>query len=49
MVDSIDICKSYNINIGTVIKIPEMLKFLPDHFKSKKMCMQLKNSSSIKI
>ena len=38
MVDSIDIYKSLNINSGTVIKKSEILKFVPDHFKSKKMC-----------
>ena len=27
MVDSMDICKSLNINIGTVMKNPETLKF----------------------
>ena len=30
--------KSLNISIRTVIKNPEMLKFVPDHVKSKKMC-----------
>ena len=30
--------KSLNINIGTVMKNPEMLKFIPDHFKTKQMC-----------
>ena len=37
MGDSMDICKSLNINIGTVMKNPEMLKFAPDHLKTKKM------------
>ena len=27
-----------NINIGTVMKNPEMLKFVPDHLKTKQMC-----------
>ena len=50
MVDSMDICKSLNINTGTVMKNPEMLKFVPDHLKTKKMSMQLKKTtSSIKI
>ena len=31
MVDSMDIYKSLNINIGTVMKNPKMLKFIPDH------------------
>ena len=33
-----DICKSLNINIGTVMKNPEILKFVPDHLKTKKLC-----------
>ena len=32
------IYKSLNINIGTVMKNPEMLKFVPDHLRTKKMC-----------
>ena len=28
--------KSLNISIGTVMKNPEMLKFVPDHRKTKK-------------
>ena len=44
MVDSMDIYKSFNINIGTVMKNPEMLKFVPDHLKTKKfVSMQLKS------
>ena len=44
MVDIIDNYKSLNISIGTVIKNPEMLKFDPDHLKTKKMCKHaLKN------
>ena len=35
MVDSINIYKYLNIDIGTVIKNPE---FVSDHFKTKKMC-----------
>ena len=30
--------KSLNINIGTAIKNQEILKFVPDHLKNKKMC-----------
>ena len=33
MVDSMDIHKSLHINIGTVMKKPEMLKFVTDHLK----------------
>ena len=29
-------CKSSNISIGTVIKNPEILEFVPDHLKFKK-------------
>ena len=41
MVDSeysIEDYKSPKINIGVIIKIPEMLKFVPDHLKTKKIC-----------
>ena len=38
MVDSMDIYKPSNINIGTVMKNLEMLTFVPDHLKTKKMC-----------
>ena len=38
MVDSMDIYRSTNINIGTVMKNPEMLKFVPDHHKTKNVC-----------
>ena len=38
MVASMDIYESLNINIRAIIKNPEMLKFLPDHLKNKKMC-----------
>ena len=33
-----DIYKSIKINIGTAIRNPEMLKFVPFHLKTKKMC-----------
>ena len=35
MVDIIDIYKSLNISIVTVMKNPEMLQFVPDHLKTK--------------
>ena len=38
MVDIIDIYKSLNISTGTIMKNPEVLKFIPDHLKTKKMC-----------
>ena len=38
MVDSVDIYKSLNINIGTVMKNLELIKFVPDHLKTKKLC-----------
>ena len=38
MGDIMDICKSLNISIGTAIKNPGMLKFVPDHLKTKKLC-----------
>ena len=31
-----DVYKYLNINIGTVIKNPNMLKLVPDHLKTKK-------------
>ena len=31
-----DIYKSLNINIRTVMKDPKILKFVPDHLKTKK-------------
>ena len=37
MVDSMETYKSLNINIGTVMKNPEMIKFVPDHLKTKKI------------
>ena len=33
-----DIYKSLSINIGTVMKNPEMLTFVPDHPNTEKMC-----------
>ena len=38
MVDIMDVFKSLNISIETVFKNPEKLNFVPDHFKTKKMC-----------
>ena len=32
-----DNCKSLKTSIGVKIKNPEMLKFIPDHLKTKKM------------
>ena len=37
MVDIMNICKSLNINIGTVIKNLGILKFVTDHLKTEKM------------
>ena len=38
MVDSMNIYKYLNINVGTVLKIQEMLKFVSDHLKTREMC-----------
>ena len=38
MVDIMDIYKSLNFSIGTVMKNPEIVKFVPDHLKTKKIC-----------
>ena len=35
---SISIYKSVKISTGTVMKNPEMLKFVPEHLKTKIMC-----------
>ena len=44
MVDNMDIYKSLNTSIGTVIKNVEMLKFVTDHLKTNKcVIIQLKN------
>ena len=37
MIDIMDAYKSLNISIGKVIKNLEMLKFVADHLKTKKM------------
>ena len=36
MVDSMDISKSLNITVATVMRNPEMLKFVLNHLKTKK-------------
>ena len=33
-----DVYKSLNISIGVVMRNPEIIKFVPDHLKTKKMC-----------
>ena len=43
MVDIMCFHKFLNIIIGTVMKNPEMLKFVPDHLKTKVVSMQLRN------
>ena len=35
---SVDIYKFAKLEIETTMKNPEMLKFVPDHFKTRKMC-----------
>ena len=35
---SVNIYKSVKVSIGTVVKNPEMLKFVLDYLKTKKMC-----------
>ena len=37
---NMDIYKSVEINIGAVMRNPEILKFLPDHLKTKK-CVKM--------
>ena len=44
MVYSVDIYRSLNINIGTVMKNSERLKFVSDHLKTKQyVSIQFKN------
>ena len=44
IVDIMNIYKSLNISIGTVMKNLEMIKFVPDRLKTKKwVSMQLNN------
>ena len=38
MVDNMDTYGSLDISIRTVMKNPEMIKFVPDHLKIKHMC-----------
>ena len=38
MADIMDIYKSLNISIRIAMKNPELLKFVPGHLKTKKMC-----------
>ena len=38
MVDIMDVCKSLDIKIVTIMKNPEILKFILGHLKTKKMC-----------
>ena len=38
MVHVMEVYKTLNISIGTVMKNPEMLKFVPDYLKTKQMC-----------
>ena len=35
---SMDIYKSTKVSIETVMKNPELIKFVPDHFQTKKLC-----------
>ena len=34
MIDIMDVYRSLNISIGTIIKNLEMIKFVPDHVKT---------------
>ena len=44
MVDIMDIYNLLNISTGKVMKNPKMLKFVPDHLKTKEsVSMQLKS------
>ena len=41
--------KSSKINIGAIIKNPQMLRFVSDHLKTKKMCKHAVNILSFAI
>ena len=51
MIDIMDVYKSLDISTITVMKNPEMLKFVPDHLKTKNLCKHAfkKITLSIKI
>ena len=49
MVDIMEICKSLNISIGTVMKNPEMLKFVPDYLKNMFLINVRPNKCVIKL
>ena len=46
MFDIMDVCKYLNISSVTVMKNPEMLKFVLDFHKSKKMCQNVEKKLS---
>ena len=50
MVDSIDIYKSINVRIGTIIKITFLLRYNPDQHKTPQMCDKaiLENGGTLK-
>ena len=48
MVDSIDIYNALNTNIRTVMKNPEMVKFVHDHLKTKK-CVTMQSKIILSI
>ena len=39
--NSPDYYKTLKISKGTIIKNNELIKFVPDHFKTKKMCKNI--------
>ena len=49
MVDIMDGYKSFSISIGTVIKNPQMLRFVPDHLKTKKICRHAVKNTILSI
>ena len=46
---SADNYKTLKISIGAVMKNLEMLRFAPDHFKTKKMCKNAANATNAAI
>ena len=49
MVDSMDIYSSLNINIATVMKSLEMLKFVFNHLKTKKCYLKMRKHAVEKL
>ena len=47
--NSPDNYKDFKISIEAILKNPEMLKLIPDHLKTKKMCKNTVKKSALEI